>query len=166
MREPTVVWWPGTIPAGTTCDEVMTAMDLLPTFAKMVGGTLKEGRTIDGKEIGPLLLGVEGAKTPHESFFYHQADNLRAVRSGKWKCFRKGELYDLSKDIGEKKNIAAQHPEVVARLQKVMDTFDEEMVRNSRPVGVAKNSRTLVARPGVEGEEGFRPTLSLKATKK
>ncbi|MFP6867242.1 MAG: hypothetical protein VCA35_14970, partial [Roseibacillus sp.] len=72
----------------------------------------------------------------------------------------------LSKDIGEKKNIAAQHPEVVARLQKVMDTFDEEMVRNSRPVGVAKNSRTLVARPGVEGEEGFRPTLSLKATKK
>lgn len=166
MREPTVVWWPGTIPAGTTCDEVMTAMDLLPTFAKMVGGTLKEGRTIDGKEIGPLLLGVEGAKTPHESFFYHQADNLRAVRSGKWKCFRKGELYDLSKDIGEKKNIAAQHPEVVARLQKVMDTFDEEMVRNSRPVGVAKNSRTLVPRPGVEGEEGFRPTLSLKATKK
>ena len=165
MREPTVVWWPGTIPAGTRCDEVLTALDLLPTFAKMAEGELATNRTIDGKDIAGALLGKEGAKSPHEFFFYHSGENLRAVRSGQWKCFRAGQLYDLSADIGEKKNLASEHPEVVTKLKKAMDAFEASLVANLRPVGVAKNPRTLVARPGVEGEEGFRPTLELGAIK-
>jgi arylsulfatase A len=162
MREPTVAWWPGKIPAGTTSDELMTTMDLLPTFAKMVGGTLSPTHVIDGKDIALLLFGQEGAKTPHEFFFFHQAERLGAVRSGSWKFHRAGQLYDLAQDIGEKKNVAADHSEVVARLGKAMDEFEAELGKGMRPVGVVKNSRTLVPRPGVKGEEGFRPTLSLK----
>ncbi|NIP92171.1 MAG: sulfatase-like hydrolase/transferase, partial [Akkermansiaceae bacterium] len=79
MREPTVVWWPGTIPAGTKCDELMTAMDLLPTFARMAEAPPVEGRpAIDGRDINPLLLAEKGAKSPHDYFFYHQGENLRA----------------------------------------------------------------------------------------
>ncbi len=163
MREPTVVWWPGTIPAGTSSDEVMSTMDLLPTFEKMAKAPRrKNSLPIDGKDISEILLGWDGARSPHEYFFYHQADNLRAVRSGRWKCFQDGRLYDLESDIGEKRDVAQQHSEVVKRLQRAMKDFDVEMKAALRPVGFVKDSRTLVPRAGVEGEEAYLPTLSLK----
>ena len=163
MREPAVVWWPGTIPAGTSSDDVMTTMDLLPTFAKFAEAPArKDALPIDGKDVTTLLLGIKGATSPHDYFFYHQADKLRAVRAGKWKCFREGQLYDLSADIGEKQNVAPEHPGVVRRLQDAMDDFDAEMKTMLRPVGFVENSRTLVPRAGVDGEEAYRPALSLK----
>ncbi len=81
MREPTVVRWPGKIPAGKPNDELMTAMDLLPTFAKLAGAEIPKDRVIDGKDIWPTLTGEAG--TPHETFFYHRGNQLQAVRSGK-----------------------------------------------------------------------------------
>jgi hypothetical protein len=74
----------------------------------------------------------------------------------------KGELYNLESDLAEKKNVAQANPAVVKRLQGLLDEFRQDLQKNSRPVGLAKNPRTLVPRPGVQGEEGFRPTLDLK----
>lgn len=165
-REPTVVWWPGTIPAGTSCDELATAMDLYPTFAGLAGAAIPDDRTIDGKDIAPLLLGAVGAKTPHDRFFYQQGGRLAAVRSGDWKLFLSGELYNLKADLGEKKNVAGTNPEVVKRLRIMLKDFVADIKANSRPVGIAPNSRTLVPRPGIEGEEGYLPTLSLQGKKK
>ena len=165
-REPTVVWWPGTIPAGTSCDELATAMDLYPTFAGLAGAAIPDDRTIDGKDIAPLLLGAVGAKTPHDRFFYQQGGKLAAVRSGDWKLFLSGELYNLQADLGEKNNVAGTNPEVVKRLRIMLKDFVADIKANSRPVGIAPNSRTLVPRPGIEGEEGYRPTLSLQGKKK
>src|SRR5205823_2474882 len=76
--------WPGKIPAGKTCDEVVTAMDLYPTFAKLVGAPLPNYK-IDGQDIWPLISGQRGAKSPHEAFYYYAGEELQAVRSGKWK---------------------------------------------------------------------------------
>ncbi|MBM83867.1 MAG: arylsulfatase [Planctomycetaceae bacterium] len=165
-REPTVVWWPGTIPAGSECHEMATAMDLFPTFAKLAGTKAPSDRVIDGKDIAPLLLGKPDAKTPHDRFFYQQGGKLRAVRSGPWKLFATGELYNLDADLGETTNIAAKHPDFVAKLQKMLSDFRADIANNSRPVGVAKNPRTIVPRPGVTGDEGFLPTLSLPRPKK
>ena len=165
-REPTIVWWPGTIPAGSTCDELTTAMDLYPTFAKMAGQAMPADRVIDGKDIAPLLLGAKGAKTPHDRFFYQQGGNLVAIRSGDWKLFKNGELYNLKTDLGESKNVAVSNPEVVGSLKSMIEEFEADIAANSRAVGVEKNSRTLVPRPGVEGEEGYLPTLSLPKNKK
>ena len=162
VREPTLAWWPETIPAGSVCDQLATAMDLLPTFARLAGARLPDDRVIDGRDIMGLLSGSPDAKSPHDRFFYHQGDALRAVRSGPWKLFRSGELYDLDKDIGESRNVAAEHPEVVKRLKSYSDAFEAEIRAHSRPVGVVRNPRTLLPRPGVEGEEAFAPTLSLK----
>ncbi len=161
-REPTVVWWPGTIPVGTSCDELATAMDLYPTFAGLAGTAMPDDRTIDGKDIAPLLLGAVGAKTPHDRFFYQQGGKLAAVRSGDWKLFLSGELYNLKADLGEKNNVAGTNPEVVKRLRIMLKDFVADIKANSRPVGIAPNSRTLVPRPGIEGEEGYLPTLSLQ----
>jgi arylsulfatase A-like enzyme len=162
VREPTLAWWPKTIPAGSVCDEVATAMDLLPTFARLAAARVPDDRVIDGKDILSLLLETPDARSPHDRLFYHQGESLRAVRSGPWKLFRSGELFHVVKDIGELTNVAAKHPGVVKRLQSHLDVFDAEIRKTARPVGVAHNPRTLLPRPGVEGEEAFAPTLSLK----
>jgi arylsulfatase A-like enzyme len=131
QRLPCIMRWPGRVPAGATCGEITTSMDFLPTFAALAGGAAPSDRTIDGRDIRPLMLGEAGAVSPHDAFFYYFKDYLDAIRRGKWKLFvgrggRKGlegreevrELYDLESDLGETTNVAAQHPDVVAALEK------------------------------------------------
>ena len=130
LRVCTLAWWPGSIPKGSTSDEVMTVMDLLPTFASLAGGKVPGDRVIDGKDISPLLLGKEGAKSPHEAFYYFSQNHLKAVRCGDWKLHKQGKktlLHNLREDIGESKNVAKENPEVVARLEKKMADFNAEM---------------------------------------
>jgi len=129
MRVPCVVWGPGRVPAGTTCREVATSMDLLPTFAKMAGASVSPKRRLDGKDISALIDGKTGAKSPHEAFFFHDGrGRLRAVRSGTWKLHLgdKPELYDLRADIGESSNVAHNYPAVVERLKKRADAFNSD----------------------------------------
>jgi len=146
MREPTVAWWPGTIPAKSVCDEIATTMDLLPTFAGLGGGKVPDDRVIDGKDIAPLLLGRSNARSPHKAFFYYKQNDLQAVRSGQWKLHANGQLYNLQKDIGEQKNVAEQHPEVVARLNTYLAQCraDLDNPKNCRPVGKNMNPKYLV----------------------
>lgn len=143
VRVPFVARWPGVIPAGSVCDEPAMTIDLLPTVAKIIGADLPK-RSIDGKDIGPLLRAEKGAKSPHEAyFFYYKSNELQAVRSGKWKLMlphtyrtmegqapgkdgtpgrytnvviESPELYDLDADVGETKNVAEANPEVVKKL--------------------------------------------------
>ena len=125
-RVPTIVRWPGKVPAGSVCSELATAMDLLPLCARIAGVQLGPQTPIDGKDIFPLITGVQGAKTPYEYFFYGK----RAVRSGDWKYHKEElfvakttrtktpgpSLYNLKDDIGESKNIINEYPEIAARL--------------------------------------------------
>ncbi|QDV41122.1 Arylsulfatase [Stieleria neptunia] len=145
MREPTVVRWPGKIPAGKPNDELMTTMDLLPTFAKLAGAAIPTDRVIDGKDIWPTLIGE--APTPHEAFFYHGGNQLRAVRSGKWKLHtNKGkptQLYDLENDIGEKKNVIEANPEVAQKLVQQLKAFAQDIAENSRPAAFVEHPTPL-----------------------
>jgi arylsulfatase A-like enzyme len=159
FRGPAVAWWPGTIPAGSTCSEMASTMDLMPTFAKWAGGKVPDDRVIDGKEVSDLFLGEEGAKTPHDRFFFNARNTLRAVRSGPWKLFLNGPLHNLDENLGETKNYASKRPGVVKRLKGYMAEFERDLKKNSRPVGVAKNPKTLVPRPGAKGEDAYTPTL-------
>lgn len=149
IREPTVMWWPGEIPAGTECLEVAATIDVLPTLAKLCGGKLPE-RKIDGHDIWPLMSGAEDAKSPHDAYVLMHGPGT--VRSGKWKFYpwrenKQGrdvpqgrepsplpvQLYDIVADIGETKNLADQHPDVVAKLQKAYDDHVAEIKANRRP---------------------------------
>jgi arylsulfatase A len=132
QRVPCIMWWPGKIPAGTSCSELCTMMDLLPTFAGLARSKPPQDRIIDGHDIWPLLSGEPGAKSPYEGFYYYYMGQLQAVRSGKWKLhlplqakwrnFRgdttasEAELYDLKTDVGETRNLAGEHPGIVRRL--------------------------------------------------
>ena len=136
VREPCVMWWPGTIPAGTVCHEVAATMDLFPTFASLAVAKLPSGRTIDGHDIRPLLTDDQ-AKSPWEALYYYLGNELHAVRSGQWKLRAKNNffneniyrkdapkdleipeaLYDLRLDPGEQKSVLKDHPQVVKRLR-------------------------------------------------
>jgi len=163
MREPTIAWWPGRVPAAATCDEVATTLDILPTFAAFGRAKVPTDRIIDGKDVSDLLLGKAGARSPRETFFYYQRTNLQAVRSGRWKLFRDGKLYDLTADIGEKRNVAAKHPDVVKRLQAYLQQAREDLGdgkqkgKNCRPIGVAQSPRTILPRKGVTGPAARAP---------
>ena len=140
VREPTIVRWPGKVATGARCDAVAGTTDLLPTFVKLAGGSLKTDVKIDGRDISPLLFGQ--AEWPEERVWhYYQGRNLQAVRSGPWKLAitgqslgmgirekpadlkKAGRLYHLGKDIGETTDVSKEHPEVVARLQKLADAM-------------------------------------------
>ena len=130
MRVPTVMWWPGRIPADKTCREVVASMDLFATCAEISGAELPTDRVIDGKSLIRLLEAKEGAKSPHDTFFYRTA----AVRSGKWKLI-KGQLYNLEADIGEATNVAEKHPNVVTRLSALLAAHKKDLSENTRPPG-------------------------------
>lgn len=84
IRVPMIARWPGRIPAGNVCREMAGVIDILPTFCHLSGASPPQDRTIDGKNIFPLMAQA-GSKTPHEAIFSMSAANLQTVRSGKWK---------------------------------------------------------------------------------
>ncbi len=138
MREPCIMWWPGTIPAGTVCSEVCGTIDMLPTFAKLAGAKVPADRVIDGRDITPLLTGKRGAKSPHEAYYYYKGNTLEAVRVGDWKLRKAGkeiELYNLAEDIGESRNLADSKPEMVTKFMEMIKQFDTELKANRRPPG-------------------------------
>jgi arylsulfatase A len=136
--------------AGRVSGELVTAMDLLPTIARITGAEVPGDRIIDGHDIWPILSGDENAKSPYEAFYYYRDDRLQALRSGKWKLhvFRPGTgatsiLYDLEADIGETTDVSGQHPDVVRRLEALAEKAREDMGDiatdregiNVRPIG-------------------------------
>jgi len=139
QRVPCIVRWPGRVPAGRVCDELITSMDFVPTFAGLAGTSEPQDRAIDGKDISPLIFGEPDATSPHEHFWHYRINNLEAVRKGRWKLhFARGsvfgdaeitepELYDLDTDIGEENNVIDQHPDVVKELLAIADVARQEL---------------------------------------
>jgi arylsulfatase A len=138
FRVPTIVWQPGSVPAGTTCDKLISTMDLLPTFAQLAGTSVSGERPIDGHDVTPLLYGVPGARSPHEAYFYYRQRELQAVRSGPWKMFlpvantashphfsRNAPpttlLFNVHSDVSCRLNVASEHPGIVRKLEELAD---------------------------------------------
>ncbi|UCE48800.1 MAG: sulfatase [Phycisphaerales bacterium] len=158
QRVPCIVRWPGRIPDKTTCSELCTTMDLLPTFARLSGTQPPKDRIIDGHDIWPLMAGKVGAASPYEAFYYYYMEQLQAVRLGKWKLYLPLEakwinfrgdtkaspagLYNLETDIGETTNLAVKYPDVVRRLLALAEKAREDLGDvgrpglNQRPAGI------------------------------
>lgn len=150
VRVPCIMRWPEKIPAGTTCDAMVMTIDLLPTLARIIGADAPK-LSIDGLDVQPILFGEPGARNPHDAYVYYYGRNeLQAVVSGdgRWKLqlphtyrtlggrpggrdgrpvnyrdvqIERPELYDLVDDLGETKNVASKHPEIVKRLEAVAE---------------------------------------------
>ncbi|MHC4498095.1 MAG: sulfatase family protein [Planctomycetota bacterium] len=151
-RVPCVMRWPGRLPAGRVSDEITTTMDLMPTLARLAGTTEPKDRIIDGKDLMSLLTGRTD-KSPHEAYYFYKHTILYAVRSGHWKLVlprprrpknigwygrlqeevRELTLYNLRDDIGETTNVASQHPDIVARLQSLLERARKDLGDANQP---------------------------------
>ena len=128
IRVPTIVRWPGKTIAGTSSKYVSGFEDWLPTVLDCVGAQNDIPDGVDGRSLVPQL---QGQRTAQRDFLYREFSGYggqQSIRSGKWKAIRtkmnggntKIELYDLASDVGESKDVADQHPNVVARLSQIM----------------------------------------------
>ncbi len=143
FRVPGIVRWPGKVPAGRVSDAIVATIDFLPTFANLAGFEVPKDRKLDGIDQSDLLLG-KTEKGREDFLFVHTsgkiteatAESANGIRLGKWKYLKADleapeyavvereeveELYDLDADIGETRNVAGNHPEVVQRLKKLME---------------------------------------------
>ncbi|MHB8969979.1 MAG: sulfatase family protein [Pirellulaceae bacterium] len=153
IHEPTLMRWPGKIPAGTVSDELASTIDILPTVAALIGAKLP-AHTIDGRDIRPLMFAHPDARSPHESLYcYYAGGELQAIRDRQWKLYfphtyrtlagRPGgsggvpakyvtaqiglELFDLKNDPGETSNVADRYPNELARLQKLAELARDDL---------------------------------------
>jgi arylsulfatase A len=134
IRVPLVVRWPGVIEAGQVSDHVWAFWDVFPTLAELARAKAPDG--LDGVSMLPALLGAgrSGHEAPEHEFLYWEYGNVlgqapirQAARWGKWKGVRADldgplELYDLATDLGETTDVAADHPEIVARIEAYLDS--------------------------------------------
>lgn len=124
IRVPMVARWPAHIKAGTVSRQPLAFWDVLPTLADLA--QVKAPAKLDGISFLPTLLDKE--QKPHDYLYweFHEKGFAHAVRRGNYKAVRKRfgktELYDLKEDLGEKKNIADEHPDVTARMEAIMES--------------------------------------------
>lgn len=151
-RVPMIAAWPGQIPAGVTRDGLCAGFDLFTTFALAGGAEIPKDRIIDGKDLRPMMTSKDAAaspSSPRESLYYYQRYALMAVRSGEWKLTLaagpnakedQAILYDVQRDPGETKDVAADHPEIVKKLQALADEARQDL-GDSRKEMEGKNRR-------------------------
>jgi len=169
MRVPMIARWPGRIPAGSTCNELSSTMDFLPTFAALSGGWLF-GNRIDGHDITPLLIGSKKQEaSPYEAFYYYRRRQLQAVRWGDWKWHlplantfpnwttadqkgrgRLGKLVNLKTDLAEKVDVTAANPKVMAKMRELVAQVkatlgnEDHQGKEQRPATTLESSKPMV----------------------
>jgi len=125
LRQAAIARWPGVVPAGRVCDDPWAFWDFLPTAAELAGATVPSGCNTDGLS---LVAFLKGGPAPQRDYFYwelHERGFSQAVRFGDWKAVRNRaagpiELYDLSRDESESRNLAAGEPELVTKAEALM----------------------------------------------
>lgn len=160
-RIPFIVRWPGKVKAGTTSDQIICLTDLMSTCAELLGAKLPDNAGEDSVSILPVLLG-QTVKPIREAVVHHSINGSFAIRHGKWKlelCPGSGgwspprptsaeakrlppvQLYDMMADVGERVNVYQEHPEIVARLTKLLEKYIAD--GRSTPGAPQKNDRPV-----------------------
>jgi len=155
-RVPCIIRFPDLIPAGEVTDKLTTAIDLLPTLASACGINLKEGPgivpKIDGLNLWASLQGKAKTHPRSNLLYWHGWAMPQAIRVGDWKLYldkvkeipgtnKAPVLIDLSKDPGEEKDLASEHPEKVKELKELAIKLLSEIGKNSISLGGPADSR-------------------------
>jgi arylsulfatase A-like enzyme len=179
---PFIACWPGRIPAGSTNAEVICHSDLMATAAAIVGVTLPANAGEDSYNILPALLGEKLDKPLREATVHHSGNGSLAIRQGNWvfidaktggarkepEWFQRergyrdtpnnfpGVLYDLSRDLAERRNLYGEHPEVVKRLKALLEKYKRDgrstprpTQRNDVPVSLSADGSTIAKSGGM-----------------
>jgi arylsulfatase A-like enzyme len=137
---PGIAWMPGRVKAGIT-RELAHAMDLFPTALALAGAAQPKDVVLDGTDLSPVLF--EGHSLPPRAFFYYRGDQLFACRLGEWKAHFKTQtgygrptpevhdtplLFHLGRDPSEKRNIAADHADILTQIQQAVKAHQATVV--------------------------------------
>ncbi len=134
IRVPCIAWWPGKVQPGGETAHVAYFGDWMATAAELAGATPPAG--IDSISFVPTLLGQAGEQKEHEFLYweFHEGGfKQAALYRGRWKGIRTGApdapiaLYDQAKDVAEKTNVAADHPEIAAKIGAYLKTARTEL---------------------------------------
>ncbi len=143
QRVPGIISWPSKLKGNIVCDEMITSMDLFPTFIDIINAKTTEAISFDGISIKELLENPDGINLPSRPFlFYARNGNSEAIRYENWKLHLEkslgwnkednGEfqmsLYDLDSDIGEMTNLAESHPDIIQELSKMIIDIDDNII--------------------------------------
>ena len=160
-RVPLIARWPGKIQPGATCDQLVSLVDFMATCAEIVGAKLPDNAAEDSVSLLPALLG-KAQRPLREALVHHSINGKFSIRQGVWKlelCPGSGgwsaprdpeaiqqglppvQLYDMAKDIGQQRNLQAEHPEVVRRLTALLEKYVAE--GRSTPGAPQKNNATI-----------------------
>lgn len=163
IKLPFFVSWPGTLPTGRKCEQIVSHIDVLPTILEMCGVTPPRELHCDGRSLVPLMKG-KGGEWPERTLFFQQTrpdyahriygDEPRpfvncAARGQKYKAvmvssdreamyfrpatFQETELYDIEQDPGEQHNVAGEHPEIVRKMRAEYEAWFDEVSKGIRP---------------------------------
>ncbi len=144
-RVPTMAWWPGIIDSGSVSDETICFVDMFATYASLLGYTLPDDAAEDSYDLLPLFLGNTYQSPLREGTVHHSHGNGYSIRQGRWKFIDgkgsnggnvynsgpnqiqpddpPGQLYDMNDDIGESNNLYEAHPDTVAALKALLESY-------------------------------------------
>ncbi|HYW78323.1 MAG TPA: sulfatase/phosphatase domain-containing protein, partial [Thermoguttaceae bacterium] len=127
IRVPCIVRYPGRIPAGTVCDELLTSLEIVPTLLAEANIRPPSELVLDGYNMMPTL--AEGKPSPRTEMFWQRKQD-KAARVGNWKWVesdRGNGLFDLSTDVGEKNDLSDAFPEKLAELKEAFARWKARM---------------------------------------
>ncbi|MGJ8726369.1 MAG: arylsulfatase [Roseibacillus sp.] len=156
VRVPCHIRYPGVIPAGRVIPQIAGAIDLLPTLSKLAGINFQPVNSIDGRNVTPLLRG-EKINWPSRNLISVWGQGKRekwSVRNQQYRYLHSGELYDLTNDLGQRTNIAPNHPQTAANLHQVGASYLNEVaaLRNAPPKPFSIGHATLTNLPARDGK--------------
>ncbi len=127
IRVPCIVRWPGKIPASTTTDEFLTSLEIFPMLCSASGTALPENVKLDGFDMLSVLQGIK--KSPRREMFW-QRRNDKGARVGNWKWVESNRgtgLFDLRTDIGEKRDLSKEKPDILKRVKARFADWTRQM---------------------------------------
>ena len=139
IRVPTILRWPGQIPAGEVSPQVISTLDLSATLLAAADISPGSAAPLDGTSLLPLL---RGEVAEHERTLFWRSPRQEAVRSGRWKYLRSRDgagneatwtehLFDLDEDPGERRNLAEEQPDRLLALREKLSAWKREMGASS-----------------------------------
>ena len=127
IRVPCILKWPGHIPAGSVSDEFLSSLEIFPTMMAAAGSPLPDTVVYDGFDMLPVLQGIE--ESSREAMFWEfRGDQAARYQNWKWVDSKHGSgLYDLSRDIGEEKDLSDSKPDLLEMMKSKFEDWKQEM---------------------------------------
>jgi arylsulfatase A-like enzyme len=133
VRVPFLLSWPGRLKGGSDYRQAVCALDIFPTAVAAAGGSLAGGKPLDGVDLTPFLTGAQ-KQAPHETLYWREIGGQGyALRQGRHKLVKRAaadriELFDLETDPNERRDLAAQKPDVVAELKRLYERWNAQLM--------------------------------------